>query len=375
MIINSQFDGGNIRCIDCCSAQHIQLAINPDAENTQTLQWFYFRLSGARGQTCRLTITNAGDASYLDGWKGYRAVASYNRRDWFRIDTRYEAGQLIMEVEPQQNCMYFAYFAPYSLERLADFVAGIKQSPVVDSSELGQTLDGRTIECLTIGDALTGKKNLWIIARQHAGETMASWWMEGFLLRLTDRDDAVARQLLEKAVFHVVPNMNPDGSFRGHLRTNAAGMDLNRQWRDATVEKSPEVYHVKKAMAQTGVDFCLDVHGDEALPHNFIATSQGIPGWNQRLEQLSDTYQTALKCANPDFQTEYGYPRSAPGQANLALCSNYIGETYSCLAMTLEMPFKDTSHTPDPVYGWSPQRCKKLGASNLNALYGVIDRL
>ncbi|MEJ2444083.1 MAG: M14-type cytosolic carboxypeptidase, partial [Exilibacterium sp.] len=157
MIINSRFDGGNIRCIDCCSAQHIQLAINPDAENTQTLQWFYFRLSGARGQACRLTITNAGDASYLDGWKGYRAVASYNRRDWFRIDTRYEAGQLIMEVEPQQNCMYFAYFAPYSLERLADFVAGIKQSPVVDSSELGQTLDGRTIECLTIGDALTGK--------------------------------------------------------------------------------------------------------------------------------------------------------------------------------------------------------------------------
>ena len=39
------------------------------------------------------------------------------------------------------------------------------------------------------------------------------------------------------------------------------------------MEKSPEVYLVKKRMAETGCDFFLDVHGDEAIPYNFIAST------------------------------------------------------------------------------------------------------
>ena len=37
----------------------------------------------------------------------------------------------------------------------------------------------------------------------------------------------MARVLLERAVFYVVPNMNPDGSALGNLRTNAAGANLS----------------------------------------------------------------------------------------------------------------------------------------------------
>lgn len=38
-----------------------------------------------------------------------------------------------------------------------------------------------------------------------------------------------------------VPNMNPDGTWRGHLRTNAVGANLNREWEKPTLERSPEV--------------------------------------------------------------------------------------------------------------------------------------
>src|SRR3546814_15223582 len=62
----------------------------------------------------------------------------------------------------------------------------------------------------------------------------------GALERLTDVADPVARRLREKATFHIVPNMNPDGSFHGHLRTNAAGVNLNREWHAPTLERSPE---------------------------------------------------------------------------------------------------------------------------------------
>lgn len=44
--------------------------------------------------------------------------------------------------------------------------------------------------------------------------------------------------------------MNPDGSVRGHLRTNAAGVNLNREWAQPTIENSPEVYLVREKCAK-----------------------------------------------------------------------------------------------------------------------------
>ena len=61
----------------------------------------------------------------------------------------------------------------------------------------------------------------------------------GLLARLLDRDDALSRRLREMATVHIVPHMNPDGAIRGHLRCNAAGANLNREWATPTIERSP----------------------------------------------------------------------------------------------------------------------------------------
>ena len=115
---------------------------------------------------------------------------------------------------------------------------------------------------------------------------MAEWWMEGALEKLTDEDDPVARVLRRECTFRVVPNMNPDGSRRGHLRTNAAGINLNREWHEPSAEKSPEVLCVRNAMDETGVDFAMDIHGDEAIPANFLAGFEGIPSLDGRPARL-----------------------------------------------------------------------------------------
>jgi hypothetical protein len=47
---------------------------------------------------------------------------------------------------------------------------------------------------------------------------MAEYWTEGLLERLTDAADPISKQLLAAATFYVVPRINPDGCFRGHLR-------------------------------------------------------------------------------------------------------------------------------------------------------------
>lgn len=378
MHITANFDAGNIDVISLEDKKDIQLAIRPDV-GEEFFQWFNFRLSGEIGEQYVLNIVNAGAASYLEGWENYQAVASYDREYWFRLPTSYKDGKLTIVAELECDTIQIAYFAPYSYERHQDLLAAVQTHPLVSVEHLGETLDKRDLTLVKIADGDSSsdksKRNIWITARQHPGETMAEWLVEGLLYSLLDSDNATAKLLLEKANFYIVPNMNPDGSVRGHLRTNAVGTNLNREWLNPSLEKSPEVFHVINKMEATGVDLFYDVHGDEALPYVFLAGSQGTPSYNDRLARLRDKFSDVLKLASADFQSEFGYDIDAPGTANMTIATHWVAERFDCLANTLEMPFKDNDNVPDADTGWSPERSIKLGEASLVAMLAVVDEL
>ena len=374
MHITANFDAGNIEVINLEDKKDIQLAIRPDVGD-EFFQWFNFRLSGQVGEQYVLKIVNAGESSYPTGWENYQAVASYDRQHWFRLPTTYKEGKLTIVADLECETIQIAYFAPYSYERHQDLLAAAQEHSLVTLEHLGETLDKRDLTLVKVGDGDTSKRKIWITARQHPGETMAEWLVEGLLQSLLDSDNANSRLLLEKANFYIVPNMNPDGSVRGHLRTNAVGTNLNREWSNPSLEKSPEVFHVINKMEETGVDLFYDVHGDEALPYVFLAGSQGAPSYNERLAHLRDKFSDVLKLASADFQSEFGYDIDAPGTANMTLATNWVAERFDCLANTLEMPFKDNDNVPDAEVGWSPERSAKLGEASLIAMLAVIDDL
>lgn len=369
--INAAFDSGNIDVVAATDPQAIRLRIRQDHQS-DFYQWFHFRLSGAKGVPVRLVIENAGGSAYPDGWTDYKACMSVDREDWRRVPTRYDEGKLVIEHTPEADAVYYAYFAPYSQERHLNLIADALAHDGVSLSVLGQTIDGRDMDCLSIGE---GDKTIWVIARQHPGESMAEWWMEGFLARLTDPEDGVAQAMRRKVRFRIVPNMNPDGSFRGHLRTNAVGANLNREWDTPTIERAPEVKLVRDAMDADRPVLCFDVHGDEALPYNFIAGAEGIPGYTEKQAADLAAFLDAYLDASPDFQTKVGYPLTAPGKANLSICTNALAARFDCLAMTLEMPFKDNANAPDADRGWDGNRSAQLGSDTLDAMAAVIDRL
>lgn len=374
MRITSQFDSGNIEVLSLESREDIQLKIKNDNQS-EFFQWFHFKLESQIDLLHRLTIVDLDKSAYPEGWVDYQAVASYDRQTWFRVPTKFENNQLVIEFTPECEQVYFAYFAPYSYERHQDLLSWAQSHESCTIETLGETLDGRDISVLQIGEPADDKKTIWMIARQHPGETMAEWFIEGVLHKLLDDEDAHAAALLNKAVFYIVPNMNPDGSVRGHLRTNAAGVNLNREWQTPSVEKSPEVYYVREKMFATGVDMCLDVHGDEAIPFNFFAGSEGIPRYDVRLKDLEDSFKAAMFVTTPEFQDEHGYPKDEPGQANLTVGSSWVGQEFNCLSYTIEMPFKDNNGLPDVDYGWSDRRSYSFGQDTLAAIVSVVDKL
>ncbi|HIF9449367.1 TPA: M14 family metallopeptidase [Photobacterium damselae] len=374
MKIFSNFESGSINVVKAESKDDIQLTI-PKDNQSDVYQWFHFRLESEPQQSHSFKILDLAKSGYPEGWNGYDVVASYDREEWFRIPAEFDGDTLSFSIIPEHGSMYFAYFAPYSYDRHQDLIHLAQAQHNCRLETLGHTLDGNDMSLLTIGEPDEGKKKVWLIARQHPGETMAEWFMEGVVQRLLDETDTVTRALLDQAVFYIVPNMNPDGAIRGHLRMNSIGVNLNREWAEPSLERSPEVYHVRQRMLETGIDFFLDIHGDEAIPYNFVAGSEGIPSYDAYLADLENTFKQALLTVTPEFQDEHGYGKDEPGKANLTICSNWVGETFKCLSYTVEMPFKDHNNHPDSLYGWSPERSIMFGHDTLAAILATLPKV
>ncbi|PIB60577.1 M14-type cytosolic carboxypeptidase [Pseudomonas sp. 2995-1] len=370
--ISTDFDSGNIQVLDASDAYHLLLAIRPDTRSHH-FQWFHFKAEGMHvGHTHTFRLSNAGGSSYKHAWSGYHAVASYDHVNWFRVPTRFDGEILHISLETREKHAWLAYFEPYSRERHDRLIELALKYAGTQLLATGKSVEGRDIQLLRRGKGGEGRRNIWIIAQQHPGEHMAEWFMEGIIERLQQDGDAEMKKLLAVADLYLVPNMNPDGAFHGHLRTNAMGQDLNRAWQSASQEISPEVLFVQQQMEEYGVDLFLDIHGDEEIPYVFTAACEGNPGYTPRIEALEKHFRRHLSALTRDFQTTHGYTRDLPGEANMTLACNAVGEKYDCLSLTLEMPFKDNDDAPNPKTGWSGERSKQLGKDVLSTVADIV---
>merc|ERR1719300_1313172 len=247
-------------------------------------------------------------------------------------------------------------------------------SPYCEYECVGQTVNGRSIDCLKIG---TGPNICWLHARTHPGETQAEWWMAGLIPELLS-DSPVSVELRKKATIYIIPSMNPDGAVMGHLRTNARGANLNREWCDTPqksykaplINRSPEVLYVLEKMKKTGCDFYLDVHGDEELPACFLATGTGCPNWSPRLESLYEKLGLEMEkeCA-PYMQNGIGYGNGMPGQGYLCIATRSVIVEFDCVAATLEMPYK--AITAPVCKSYDHTDCEKFGRSFAQVLLNM----
>lgn len=381
--VTGKIPNGSIEVVAADDSGDIRLRLVSDVNNSY-MGYYHFKASGVRGADCHFRILNAGDSLSMrlpgredveNGWMNTGPTVSYDRRYWFRVPGAFDGKVFSFRHRPEHDICYYALWAPYPIERELAFIARAQLSPRVRASVIGRTLDGADLDMLTIGTPGPGKLKCWMIARQHPSEMQSGYFVESFVERMIDEADAVVRRLLERAVFYIVPNMNPDGARRAHTRMNAAGINLNREWVTPSLEKSPEVFHVRALMEATGVDFCIDCHADKELRCNFLGGPLEIPSRSKRLRHLFRAFERSWAAASPEYEMGHPYPGGPPETADLSMAWNWIGERFHCLSVLLEQPFKDTTWCQDPVQGWSPERATRFGATLPTALYGVIDKL
>jgi hypothetical protein len=147
---------------------------------------------------------------------------------WTRAAVEGHTASLIVPARP--GVTYVGFYPLYSYSRLEGFIQGLGESPYLKTWVEGRSFQGRNIRCVRITDPSapdSGKRTVLFTARNHPYETGGSYVLDEAVRWLSGADPEAAA-LRRKAVFYLLPMLNPDGVALGcNQRTRPGGVNLS----------------------------------------------------------------------------------------------------------------------------------------------------
>ncbi|HKT12155.1 MAG TPA: M14-type cytosolic carboxypeptidase [Terriglobia bacterium] len=281
LTFSTGFEGGSlgkiIRVTDTYTRCILLGEVDQFGRNRQ-ISWYYFRIDNAPDSELTIDFTDiVGEYNFRPGAQAITPdtppVYSYDNHHWTHVSKKNWtalASSMRLRIRPTERRLWIAHVPPYTNRNLARLLESIKRSPELRYEVIGKSVQGRDIPLLTITDPGRGKqqkKVVWLMFRQHSWEGGSSWVSEGAIRFLLSSDPAAAR-IRRETVFKILPMQDPDGVFRGGVRYNAYGYDLNRNWDTDDPVKMPEITAACNSIADwtnqgKRTDFFLSLHNDE----------------------------------------------------------------------------------------------------------------
>jgi murein tripeptide amidase MpaA len=357
--VSTNFDAGNIikkRCetIDNINIYTLEIKKDPYPKFTKKKyqNWYYFQVNNVKGKKCKFIIENLVNID--NDWKNHNVVYTYDNRQFYRHPTKLNEKKncISWEFKPKKNKIWFSYYVPYSRKRVYNLNSKIAKRKGVSKIILGRTSLNNKIELLRFGKGL---KHIFMIARQHPGETIGSWMLEGFLKSLFSTSFKQQSNILfDKFTFHIISMVNPDGVQLGHWYTQKHGHNCNREW----VKKScPEVKMISKYMKKYEGSLYFDFHGDEGCKKHFFTTCDST---KKDKDSSWDFFRNRMKHYNKYFDKEDYYKKAAHvvhgtfdcAWKNALTVEGCMKHNYKNECVTIE-PLKIGKHLYKSLYDWS----------------------
>ena len=226
--------------------------------------------------TLAFVILNAGRSNYKKGWNNYAPYMSTDFKTWQQLPKgQYENGQFSFQVAQPPASFYLAWYPPYTNTQHQDFL----EQQLLSNANFTIKNNG---DYISYGDL--NQPTVVLIGRQHPGESMASFLLEGFLETLAQKVEPLP------CSFVLFPIVNKTGVQEGNHRYNPEGIDLNRVWNQTTI---PMIQQVKQALKDLpNPKLFIDCHGDEVSKIDYIFYSKIA---KRTQEQLFPKLQASLK--------------------------------------------------------------------------------
>lgn len=229
--ISNEFEGARVNDVRRKSKYHYLLQINPEISPINNSPWYGFRIWADDSVSVKLEL------EYTDGRHRYFPDISYNNGEtWQRADSTQHTrdpetsnGLISLEVGPDP--IWISAQAPQTTKEFRVWSDQIAQKSFVQRTVAGSSHQGRPIYQVKLSEYSNEpiKGVVIIFGRQHPPEIPGYLTGLQFIEELAS-DSELAVQFREYFDVWAYPMMNPDGSDNGHWRTNAAGVDLNRDW-------------------------------------------------------------------------------------------------------------------------------------------------
>lgn len=371
--------------VEQITATHFRCGVkgetDQDGRNRQA-SWYYFRIDRAKGQALTIDLVDLpGEYNYQPNRGPITAATlpwySEDNRHWQPIKTvEYQVGTplLRMRLTPRANKIWIAHVPPYTNQHLQRLLAQFKKHSALQQQVVGRTVQGRAMLLLTITDhraPAPAKKVIWLLFRQHSWEAGSSWAGEG-ALRFLLSTDPVAAQMRQTTIFKIFPLCDPDGVWRGGVRFNAHGYDLNRNWDAVHEAKMPEIAAQRRAIlawmnAGGRVDMLLSLHNTETSEY-----LDGPPDTDGRYRLLAERFfklLSASKTFAPTRPLRQAEASTTPGQPGRMTVTQGLYNDRRLPAFLIEQMI-----TKHPKLGRqpTPEDRQKFGADLMRAMWQAV---
>jgi len=230
--------------------------------------WFHLECKDAGGRPIRFVWRNADGCLGLGGAESLRNVRPVVRLDggpWQRLGSvrlrrRPSGGHVLTFATPapcDRAAAAFCYpYGPADLERTRERIAD-----TWEAEPIGLSGKGRPLTRLRAIAAVKGEPpGVYVLARQHAGETPGSWVLDGLLRAVASKRRG--GNPLRRVEWWAVPFVDLDGVVEGNYGKDALPIDFNRAWNPMPLR--PEVLAIQRDMrrfvGRVGPRLVIDLH-------------------------------------------------------------------------------------------------------------------
>ena len=254
MQLNCNYDGGSIDIIQEDKKRNI-LILSPKQENGKYSNYYNFTITNNNDLDGTICIKNLKKMIY-SGKQEDNLIPLFKSKngDYKQLSktkTSMSSGDLFIKIN-RKEVIEISSYPRYTTKDLESFLEKIKNKHVV--------IQDAVLKKVTIGSL--SNKAIVVIARQHPGETLSSFFIEGMI-------NCIASKLKpsDNTCFVFFPIVNIDGVRNGnHRYTN--GYDYNRMWHTTGIIK--EIDYIKQELSKINIDFFIDVHCDEITTTDYI---------------------------------------------------------------------------------------------------------
>ncbi|WP_312789300.1 M14 family zinc carboxypeptidase [Sphingobacterium sp.] len=302
---SNDYDGARLNGLTKSSdgVYHIQIA--PERSPINPSPWYGFQVWSNRDTTIKIQLDYPAGVRHRYDPKVSVDGTHWNKLSGASFDLL--VSQKRSWISAQENIPSKAVYS---------WIEQVNPAAQLQKTEVGKTALGKALYGYVAGNPQS-KKAIAVLGRQHPPEITGHYAYASFVEYLLGNSED-AKQFRDKYRIYLIPVVNPDGVDLGHWRTNANGVDLNRDWAEFNQPETVALReYFKREIEQQDRDlyFAIDFHStgsdiyytvDPTLPSRFPGF---VPNWIATVKEAIPGYEPLVKplyLGGPTF-TAYSY--------------------------------------------------------------------